>query len=297
MALIECVPNISEGRDPATIRAIADAMRTAPGARVLHVDSDADHHRSVITVAGSPFAVAEAAFFCAREAAARIDLSRHDGVHPRHGAVDVVPFVPLTGATMAQCVAAARTVGARIRDELGLPVQYYGHACPDATSLPELRRRERPPGSVAVGARPPLIAFNVNLDSQDVDVARSIATAIRESDGGLPAVRALGFELTRRGCVQVALNLVDWTRTSPARAYAEIERLAREAGVAIRASEVVGMIPRGAVAGTFRDALECERLEILETDETFLDALAADSSTPAGGAAAAHTGAVAAALV
>ncbi len=297
MAWIECVPNISEGRNEGVIEAIVASLQTIPGVRVLHQTSDVDHNRTVLTLAGAPFAIEQAAFVCVRESNRLIDLSAHEGVHPRCGATDVLPFVPLEGTTMAQCVRAARRVAVRIQTELGLPTQLYGDACPDKTSLPDLRRQERPTGSIAVGARPPLIAFNINLDTTDVAVAQRIARKVRASSGGLPAVRALGFALASRGCVQVSMNLIDWTVTTPARALAEVAACAGAAGVAVAESELVGMIPRGAMDACAREGLRLETAAVLETATSFLDALAVDSVAPGGGSAAAHVGAVAAALV
>ncbi len=215
-ALIECVPNFSEGRRPEVIARLADAVRSVPGVRLLDVSADPDHNRTVLTFAGRGEAVGEAAYRAAAVAVAEIDLRVHTGVHPRIGAVDVVPFVPLYGASMEDCVALARTLGARVAADLGVPVYLYGEAAstPGRRTLPAIRRgwfeglREaigepdrRPDmgparvhptaGACAVGARGVLIAFNVDLATTDVGIARAVARAVRESGGGLPAVQAM----------------------------------------------------------------------------------------------------------
>jgi len=294
MAWIECVPNVSEGRRPEVIEDLAGAVRSVVHVRLLDVDSDADHNRTVLTFVGPPAAVAEAAFRCAREAWRRIDLPAHEGVHPRTGACDVVPFVPLEGATLERCAAAARALSDRLREE-GIHAYLYGAACPDGTPLPAARRREREAGraGTAVGARDLLIAYNVQLETEDLAVAREFAREVRR----LPGVRALGFRLASRGCVQVSMNLCDFRRTGPLAAYREVERLAQARGVAIRDSEVVGMVPHAAVEADFAAATRCRRAAVLDFRPGFLDELAAGTPVPAGGSAAAHVGAVAAALV
>ncbi len=267
--IIECVPNFSEGRRKEVVDAIVSAIAAAPGVRILDQEMDPNHNRCVITFVGDRAAVAEGALAGARKAVQLIDMNQHHGEHPRVGALDVLPFIPVSGATMADCVAIARTVGKRIADELGVPVYLYEAAAtrPDRKALPDVRRGEyeglkveietnpdrRPDfgpakmhptaGATVVGARPLLVAWNVNLATRDVKVAKRIAKAIRESDGGLPAVRAKGFELADRGLVQVSMNLIDYHTTSPLRVYEEIERLAAKEGVAIAESEVVGLVP------------------------------------------------------
>ena len=277
MSLVECVPNFADGRNPATLGAILAAIRAVPGARVLDASADRDHDRAVVTFAGPAAAVGEAALAAAREAVARIDLGARPGprgVHPRMGALDVLPFVALEGTSTAACVALAHGVGARLGAELGVPVYYYGDAClrPERRALPDVRRggfealraalergdparlpdagpaRVHPTaGASAVGVRPFLIAFNVDLESDDLGVARRIAAAVREAGGGLPAVRALGLLLPERGVAQVSMNLCDPGRTGILRAFEEVERRARELGVAVRGSELVGLAPRAAL--------------------------------------------------
>jgi len=269
--IIEAVPNFSEGRRPEVCRALAEAAK-ASGATVLDLTWDSDHHRSVLTFAGAPDAVERAAFAVALVALAKIDLTRHQGRHPRMGAIDVLPFVPLRDATMADAVALARAVGARLGSELGLPVFLYEAAAtkPERRNLADVRAPQfeglrdllgkdpaRVPdfgpnrihptgGAVAVGARMPLIAFNLDLETQDVDVAREIARTIRERDGGLPGIKALGLSLEQRKCAQVSMNVCDYTKTGLLDVYAAVERLAERLGTSIRAGELIGLLPRAA---------------------------------------------------
>jgi glutamate formiminotransferase len=295
MSTIECVPNFSDGRDPAVAAALRAAIEGTPGVRLLGWHSDPDHHRSVATFAGAPEAVEEAAFRAIARAAERIDLRKHAGAHPRLGATDVCPFVPLEPGGMPRCVRAAEIVGARVVAELGLPVYLYGEAArvPERRALPAVRRggfeglrtaveqdpARRPDlgparlhpsaGAVALGARDFLVAFNVNLASRDLAVARAIARAIRESDGGLPGIRALGLELASQGCAQVSINLCDPRRTGLLAVFAEVERLAREAGTAIRGSELVGLAPRFALDASIARAVRLPdfdaRRDVLES--------------------------------
>ncbi len=235
-ALIECVPNFSEGRDAAKVRAIVDAIAAVAGARVLAHESDADHNRSVVTFAGPPEAVAEGAFRSVAKAAELIDLTRQQGVHPRIGAADVVPLVPIRGVTLEQCAALAHRLGERIWNELRVPVYFY-----EAAARREDRRRlelirqgqfeglrdevrvnpDRHPdvgnaelhptaGATVLGARKILIAYNINLDTPDVAIAKAIARKIRQSSGGLPFVKAVGLPLASRNQAQVSMNLTDY---------------------------------------------------------------------------------------
>jgi glutamate formiminotransferase len=270
--LVECVPNFSEGRNGRTVAAILDSIRAVPGARLLDWSSDPDHNRSVVTLAGSAPAVEEAAFAAVACAANRIDLRRHRGVHPRIGAADVVPFVPLQDASMQECVAVAQRLARRIGGELGIPVYLYGEAAsrPERRNLSDIRKGEYeglaaaiaagparqpdfgparlgPAGATAVGARGPLIAFNVFLNTPDVAVARAVAGCIRESSGGLPAVKALGFIVGGRA--QVSMNLNDYTRTPLRRAYDAVRVEAERLGARIERSELIGLIPRAATVG------------------------------------------------
>ncbi|MEM8883232.1 MAG: cyclodeaminase/cyclohydrolase family protein [Planctomycetota bacterium] len=301
MAWIECVPNVSEGRRKDVIRAIGESIVNVPGADLRSVHSDVDHNRTVYTIVGSPFSVREAAFRCVAAAQEHIDISDHDGVHPRFGAADVVPFIPLSGANLARCGTWARELAQRIESELEIPTYTYGAASENGETLPEVRRRadraHPTAGAVAVGARDLLIAYNVMLDTTDLAVAKRIARAVREADGGLPAVRALGFALPSRQCVQVSMNLIDFRKSSPLRAYRRIRQLARDEKVEVIGSEVVGMIPREAVDRGLRAALKSNMLQVLDPEPSLLDRIAARTPTPAGGSAAAHTGALAAALV
>ena len=271
--IVECVPNFSEGRRKEVVDAIAKSIASVPGVRLLDTEMDSSHNRCVITFVGDRNAVAEAAFQGAKSAVARIDMNNHRGEHPRVGALDVLPFVPISGVTMDDCVALARSVGKRIADELRVPVYLYEAAAtrPDRKALPDVRRGEfeglkiaietdpeRKPdfgpaklhptaGACIVGARPVLIAWNVNLGTKDVTVAKRIAKAIRESDGGLPAVRAKGFELADRGLVQVSMNMTDYRKTSLVQAFEAIRELATKEHVEIVESEIIGLVPLDAI--------------------------------------------------
>ncbi len=271
--IVECVPNFSEGRCKEVVDAIAKSIASVPGVRLLDTEMDPNHNRCVITFVGDRNAVAEAAFQGAKSAVARIDMNNHRGEHPRVGALDVLPFVPISGVTMDDCVALARSVGKRIADELRVPVYLYEAAAtrPDRKALPDVRRGEfeglkiaietdpeRKPdfgpaklhptaGACIVGARPVLIAWNVNLGTKDVTVAKRIAKAIRESDGGLPAVRAKGFELADRGLVQVSMNMTDYRKTSLVQAFEAIRELATKEHVEIVESEIIGLVPLDAI--------------------------------------------------
>lgn len=270
--LIECVPNLSEGRRTEVIREIVAAL-TVPGVQVLDVQSDADHNRTVVTLVGPPEAVEEAAFAGVAAAARLINMDEHTGEHPRIGATDVVPFVPLRGLTMDECVALARRLGHRVGEELGIPVYLYEAAAtrPDRVNLADVRRGEyeglkreiemnpdRAPdfgparlgtaGATAIGARPFLIAFNVYLDTGDVAIAKKIARAVRASSGGLPHVKALG--LLVGGQAQVSMNLTDFTHTPIHRAFEMVRREAARYGTAVVRSELVGLAPQQAFLDT-----------------------------------------------
>ena len=334
--LLECVPNFSEGRDRATVDAIVAAALSARGTALLDRHEDADHNRSVLTLAGAPEAVAEAAFRATREAVARIDLRHHKGAHPRVGAVDVIPFVPLEGATLELATEVAQKTAERIASELGVPVYLYEQNAtrPERRALPLLRnkgfeklsqlaledptrwapdlgpkRLHETAGASFVGARFFLVAFNVDLESEKVTIAESIAQAIRESSGGMPAVRAKGFALPSKQRVQVSVNLVDFRKTGVAAAYRAIEELAAKRGVKIARSELVGLLPLEALERAGEDLLKLEGLvqgrKVLERRlrselpptpagelARYLDAIAAPAHAPGGGSA----GALAAAL-
>ncbi|MDF1702592.1 MAG: glutamate formimidoyltransferase [Planctomycetota bacterium] len=284
--LLECVPNISDGRDPEVVAAVAAAFASA-GATLLGTDSDGDHNRSVITIAGTPEQVIAGAVAGVAAARERIDLNIQEGAHPRMGATDVVPFVPLEGATTEDAVAAARAAAERIWRETGVPTYLYGEAArvPGRGNLANVRKGQfegirdsiakdpvRKPdfgetavhgtaGITAVGARFFLVAYNVNLDTQDLAIAKQIATAIREKNGGLPGVKALGFDLPEKGQVQVSMNLVDYRKTNPIQAFDEIAQRAEAAGVTVAGSEVVGLIPHAACPEGF-----AERVRAIDFD-------------------------------
>lgn len=271
--LLECVPNFSEGRRPEVCEELKGAVAGVPGVKFLDLEMDPDHNRSVLTFVGPPDPLAEAAFRAASLAVDRIDLTRHEGQHPRMGAIDVLPFVPLQGATMEDAVALARKVGERLGRELSLPVFLYESAAtrPDRKNLPDIRKpqfeglRERigkdpdrvpdfgpnrihpTAGCVAVGARPPLIAYNIDLDTSDVGIAKKIAKKIRERDGGLPGIKALGLEIAARRCAQVSINVCDFRRTGLREVFRAVEAEAEALGAAARSSEVIGLCPKDAL--------------------------------------------------
>jgi glutamate formiminotransferase len=261
--LVECVPNFSEGRDPETVRQIAAAISSVETACVLDRHIDPDHNRSVITFVASPERVVDAAVAGVKRASELIDMRRHEGVHPRFGATDVLPFVPIHGVTIEECAALAHAAGSIITRELSIPVYYYEHAAlrPDRVNLEDVRAAARlksapdegpsvfheSAGVVVVGARPFLIAFNVLLRSNDLTIARQIARAIRGRNGGLPFLKALGFPLQTRGLVQVSMNLVNYEVTGMGAAYEAIRREAELLGVEIESTEIVGLVPRNAL--------------------------------------------------
>jgi glutamate formiminotransferase len=271
--LVECVPNFSEGRDPEKVRQIAEAISAVEGACVLDTHIDPDHNRSVITFVAPPEMVGRAAVSAVRRASELIDMRRHQGEHPRLGATDVLPFVPVRGVTMDDCVRIAHEAGAIIARDLSIPVYFYERAAlrEERVNLEDVRRGalellreqittnpERAPdvgpaqvhesaGAIAVGARPILIAFNVILRTNDIALARQIARAIRASNGGLPFVKALGFRLHTRGLVQVSMNLVNYEVTGMAAVYEAIRREADHLGIEIDSTEIVGLVPRAAM--------------------------------------------------
>ena len=284
LSLVECVPNFSEGRKPETVQQIADAIGAVETACILDRHIDPDHNRSVITFVATRELVVEAAFAGVKRASELIDMRLHQGVHPRLGATDVLPFVPISGVTIDDCVALAHEAGRLIARELSIPVYYYESAAlrADRVNLEDVRRGafellreqivtnpERAPdvgpaqihesaGAIVVGARPFLIAFNVLLRSDDLAVARQIARAIRARNGGLPYLKALGFRLETRNLVQVSMNLVNYEVTGMGDAYAAIRRQADALGVEIESTEIVGLVPRNALD---RDAEYFSKLE------------------------------------
>jgi glutamate formiminotransferase len=273
--IVECVPNFSEGRDPVIVSSIGRAVSAVPGAALLDTTSDQDHNRSVLTFAGSPDAVAEAAFAAVREAMARIDLTRHAGVHPRLGAADVIPLVPVEGIGLEQCATLARTLGARIWNELGVPVYLYEAAAlrPECERLENVRKmapaglapdfgtgRHATAGASVVGARKFLIAWNINLRTADLTAARRIAHEIRASSGGLPAVKSIGLPLESRGQVQVSINLVDFERTPLYVVFEAVKERCAARGIEIAGSELIGMIPAAALRSSEGHDLQWENL-------------------------------------
>ena len=263
MTLVECVPNFSEGRDPAKIDAIVEAIRSA-GATVLDRTSDHDHHRSVVTFAAPAEIVGEAAFQAVRQAVESLDLRHHTGVHPRIGAADVVPLVPVRGVTLEDCARIAQSVGQRIWEELHVPVYLYEAAAlrPECRNLADIRRGRVPlpdfggpehhasAGAVVVGARRFLIAFNVNLQTSDVAIARRIARAVRFSSGGLPHVKAMGVFLDSRNLAQVSMNLTDFEETPIHVAFEAVRAEAARHGVGIAGTEIIGLVPERALEMT-----------------------------------------------
>lgn len=295
MRIVECVPNFSEGRRPEVIDQIVAEAKAVVGVALLDVKPDHDHNRVVVTLIGEPNAVSEAAFRCCRKASQLIDMNQHQGEHPRIGATDVIPFVPLAGITMAECVTIAEQLGERIAVELGIPTYLYESAArrPERRNLADVRRGEyeglreliatpeRQPdfgpaamhptaGATVVGARPPLVAFNVNLDSADLKLAKRIAKQIRESSGGLPAVKALGVMLSERNLAQVSMNMVDYTVTGLYTAYQAIKQAAAEAGVGIVGSEIIGLLPMQALLDVALQTLQVEDFHLSQVLETHL---------------------------
>jgi glutamate formiminotransferase/formiminotetrahydrofolate cyclodeaminase len=346
-ALVECVPNFSEGRNAETVRALVAAVTAVEGVVLLDEEQDRDHHRAVVTFAGSPEAVIEAAFQAARVAAERIDLRQHQGGHPRVGATDVIPFVPIRDVTMEDCIALAKKVGARIGAELNVPVFLYERAAtrPDRAQLENIRRggleglglRMREPGwapdfgpavlhptagATVVGARPPLVAYNVNLHSSNLDLAKAIAKKVRQSSGGLPHVKAIGVELTSRHIVQVSMNLTNHDETPIHAAFEAVREEAERQGVRVAGSEVIGLVPQRALVQAAEFFLKLEGFDgsqVLETRleralaqqstrsdqspssahpvlDPFIDAVAAGTPTPGGGSVAAMAGVLASSL-
>lgn len=279
--LVECVPNFSEGRDAGVVAALGAAVRGVSGVFLLGETADVDHNRCVLTFAGPPEAVLDAALAAARMAVASIDLARHSGVHPRIGALDVLPFVPLEGATMGLCVELAEHAAKRLWEDLGVPCFLYEAAArtPDRRNLAFVRSphagapdvglgRHATAGCTAVGARKFLIAYNVNLASSDLSLAQDIAREVRESSGGLPCVKALGLELHSRGIVQVSMNLTDFEVTPLPVAFQAVRDAAAARGVRVAGSELIGLIPQRAIEAVRGVDLQWENFRddmVLET--------------------------------
>jgi glutamate formiminotransferase len=284
MAIIESVPNISEGRRADVVEAIVSALRAVGGVRVLDYSSDASHNRSVITLAGDAAPLKQAILTLYERALPAIDLRSHTGEHPRLGAVDVVPFVPIDGVTMEACVALAKETASAIAERFGVPIFLYEDAAADPArrNLEDIRRGEfeglaqkmKTPGwlpdygpaqphptagASVVGARMPLIAYNINLATDRLDVAKKIAAAIRQSSGGFRYVKAMGIKLEDRGIVQVSMNLTNYVKTPMHRVFDVVRREAARYGVAVLESEIVGLVPSGALLATAEHYLQLER--------------------------------------
>jgi glutamate formiminotransferase len=293
MAIVECVPNVSEGRRPEIVESLVHAVRQVPGVRLLDRSSDPSHNRSVLTMAGDASALKAAVIALVDVAIGAIDLRTHTGEHPRLGAVDVVPFVPIEGATMAECVALARETGAAVAARFDVPVFLYEEAAmqPARRNLEDIRRGEfeglasklsdpqwapdfgpaRPhptAGAVAIGARMPLIAFNVNLSTDRLEVAKQIAAAVRHSSGGFRFVKAMGVALADRGIVQVSMNVTNYEKTPLVRVFEAVKREAARYGVAVRECEIVGLVPAAALMAVAEYALQLDGFrgdQVLET--------------------------------
>src|SRR2546423_435846 len=306
--LIECVPNFSEGRDPAKVDTIVAAMSSVPGVYVLDREMDADHNRSVVTLAGEPDAVAEAAILGAGKAMELVDLAKDAGAHPRVGATDVLPFIPIEGVTIEDCVALARRVGNEIWKRYRIPVFFYEAAAtrPDRVNLENVRRGqfeglreelkknlERLPdvgepkvhptaGVTVVGARKFLIAYNVNLNTPDVGIAQKIAKAIRFSSGGLRYVKSMGVELKARNLAQVSINLTDFEQTPMHRVYEIVKREAERYGAMPAGSEIVGLVPKKAIEMAADFFLQLENFSPEQIFENKLEGALTGSSADAG---------------
>jgi len=283
MSLIECIPNVSEGRRPEIVAQMADAIRAVSGVRLLDYSSDASHNRSVFTFAGDAAGVEQAVMALFERAVAAIDLRTHRGEHPRMGAVDVVPFVPIEGVTMAECVALAKKVGAAAAERFSIPVYLYEDAStnPLRKNLEDIRRGEfeglaakmatagwapdfgptaphPSAGASVIGARMALIAYNINLATDRLDVAKKIAAAIRHSSGGYKYVKAAGFKLEDRGIVQVSMNLTNYEKTPIFRVFETVKREAARYSVSILESEIVGLVPSAALNAAAEFYLQIE---------------------------------------
>ena len=284
MPIIECIPNVSEGRRTDVVERLADAIRTTPGVRLLDYSSDASHNRSVLTLAGDADPLKQAILAVFDLAVAAIDLRGHAGEHPRIGAVDVVPFVPIEGVSMEDCVRLARDVGAAVSERFGVPVYLYEEASqnPLRKNLEDIRRGEfegltakmasagwtpdfgpaaphASAGASVIGARMPLIAYNINLNTDRLDVAKKIAAAVRHSSGGLRYVKAMGVKVEDRNLAQVSMNLTNYQKTPMFRVFEIVKREAARYGVSILESEIVGLVPSAALVSSAEFYLQLER--------------------------------------
>lgn len=336
--LVECVPNFSEGRDKRKIDEIVIAARTVPGVVILDVERDPDHNRCVLTFVAPAEAALEAAFRCAKKASELIDMNEHKGEHPRMGATDVIPFIPVSGSTLEECAGLAQRLGRRLGEELLIPVFLYDKAAlrPERRDLAAVRKGqfeglkeaigrdpERDPdfgpkkmhptaGATAVGARDQIINFNINLASKDLALAKHLAKDIRASSGGFSFVRAKEIDLKERGMVQVSTVLTNYRETPIAAVFDKVVAAARQKGVEVASTEIVGLVPQAALVGFAGQALKLEKflpnVQILENQLAGMlgswelsagrlaDALAAPTPTPGGGSASAAVGALGAAL-
>jgi glutamate formiminotransferase len=275
--IVECVPNFSEGQNQKTINAIFDAAKTVPSVKVFELEFNADHNRMLFTIVGEPDRVLLSAFEAIKVATELIDMNKHKGEHPRIGATDVVPFVPVSGVSMEECVKLSEDLAKRVDAELGIPVFMYEESAknPDYRNLADIRVGEfegfkdkmRKPdfglaqihptaGAMVIGARKYLVAFNVNLDTSDIGIAKDIAGKIREKNGGLPGVKALGFSVDEKA--QVSMNLVDFEKTNFDEAYRAVESEAKARGVAIISSEIYGMIPLDALVRAVKTTFKAD---------------------------------------
>jgi len=291
MKLLECVPNISEGRDQDKIASIAEEVRKHKGVKLLDTSSDKDHHRSVFTFIGGPEAIKDAAFSLAMKAIDLIDMREHKGEHPRLGAVDVVPFVPVQGVEMEEAVQIAHEFGKGL-GKRGIPIFFYEEAAtqPERKDLPSIRKGEyeglveklkdpkwKPDegpdqfnpksGATIVGARFPLVAYNINLKTKDLTIAEEIARKVRFKDGGFPHVRAMGVDLKEKGMVQVSMNLTNYRVTNIPKVYEFIKKEALKKGIEIEGGEIVGLIPLAALEGIVQDYLKCPQFLVRQVIE------------------------------
>jgi glutamate formiminotransferase / formiminotetrahydrofolate cyclodeaminase len=306
--IVECVPNFSEGRDAAKIDAVIAAMREVPGVYLLDRESDADHNRSVVTLAGEPERVAEAALRGVGKAAELIDLTKHSGAHPRMGATDVVPFIPVEGVSIEDCIALAKKVGREIWERYKIPVYFYEAAAqrPERANLENIRKGQfegllvevpknpdRAPdiggpalhptaGATVVGARKFLVAYNINLNTPDLEIAKKIGKNIRFSNGGLRYVKAMGVDLRARNLAQVSINMTDFEQTPLHRVFEMVKREAERYGVAIVGSEIVGLIPKRAIELTADFYLQLENFSPAQVFENRIEASLSGSSAPQG---------------
>lgn len=336
--IVECIPNFSDARRPEVVKQIVDAVAAVEGIRILDTHSDTDHNRTVLTFVGDPLAVEEAAYRGIARAAELIDLNKHQGEHPRIGATDVVPFVPISGVTMTECIEMAKRLGKRVAEELSIPVFFYEDAAvrQDRRNLEDIRKGEfeglkeaiatdpyREPdlgpkvlgkaGATVIGARQPLIAYNIYLTTSDVSIAEKIARRVRNSTGGFRFVKAMGVMVN--GLAQVSMNLTNFRRSPMAQVTEFVRREAERYGTGIHHSELVGLIPQRALSNAAQYYLQMDTFDhdqILENQLflgeashsvqpglekiDFIEAVAEGTPAPGGGSAAAHTGALAAAL-